>query len=125
MAAFLLGHLAYAVAFLHLPLDSGILIGAALAMVLVAAIVLRWLWPHLSRQFQVAVVAYVAVISAMVCLALASGHGWIIAGAVAFAVSDLAVARNRFVAPGIANRVWGLPLYFVSQLLIAATVALV
>ncbi len=125
MVAFLLGHLAYAIAFLQLPLDGLTLLGAVAAMTLVAAVVLRWLWPYLNRQFQVAVVAYIVVISAMVCLAVATGEGWIIVGAVAFAVSDLAVARNRFVAPGFINRLWGLPLYFVSQLLIAATVTLV
>ena len=40
-----------------------------------------------------------------------------------FALSDLAVARNQFVAPGPANGLWGTPLYFVSQLLLAASIA--
>lgn len=129
MLAFLLGHLAYAVAFLQLALASPALLAALMAMTLVTIAVLRWLWPHLNSQFRVAVVAYILVISAMVCLSVAvffAGASWLIpAGAIAFAVSDLAVARNRFVAPGFGNRLWGLPLYFGSQLLIAATVATV
>ena len=41
------------------------------------------------------------------------------AGAVLFLISDLAVARHRFVAPGPVNKVWGQPTYFAAQLLIA------
>ena len=40
-------------------------------------------------------------------------------GAVLFFVSDLAVARDRFIARTFANKAWGLPLYFSGQLLIA------
>ena len=125
MLAFLLGHLAYAVAFWQWPMDITWLLGAALGVTLFGAGALRWLWPYLAGPFRGAVVAYVVVISLMVCFALAISHvSWLIPlGAVAFAISDLAVARNRFVAPGFNNRLWGLPLYFVSQLMIAATVA--
>jgi stage V sporulation protein SpoVS len=45
------------------------------------------------------------------------------AGAVAFAVSDLAVARERFVAPGGGSWRWGLPLYYGAQIAIAASAA--
>jgi uncharacterized membrane protein YhhN len=43
----------------------------------------------------------------------------LLAGAALFFVSDLAVARDRFVAHGFANRLWGLPAYYAGQLLIA------
>ena len=39
--------------------------------------------------------------------------------AVAFYLSDVSVARDRFVAPGFGNRIWGLPLYYAAQLLFA------
>jgi hypothetical protein len=42
-----------------------------------------------------------------------------VGGAVLFFVSDLFVARNRFVAPGLANRLLGLPAYYGGQVLIA------
>ncbi len=129
MLAFLLGHLAYAIAFLQLEFSTSALLASVAGMTLVAFAALRWLWPHLDARFKAAVVAYIVVISAMVCLSFAvyaAGASWLIPlGAVAFAVSDLSVARNRFVAPGFNNRVWGLPLYFGSQLLIAASVATV
>jgi uncharacterized membrane protein YhhN len=47
---------------------------------------------------------------------------FILLGAMLFVVSDLAVARNRFVARAFINRAIGLPLYFTAQLLLAASV---
>jgi len=40
------------------------------------------------------------------------------AGGVLFFASDLAVARERFVARAFSNRVWGLPCYYAAQLLL-------
>ena len=71
--------------------------------------------------------AYLIVISCMiVCAASAVAAGGpvtILLGGVGFAVSDLAVARNQFIEDDFRNRVWGLPLYFGSQLVLASTVA--
>lgn len=70
---------------------------------------------------------YVAVISVMV--ALAAGASWttrdarLLVGATAFAASDLSVARERFVKPAFGNLIWGLPLYYVAQLVLAWTAA--
>ncbi|MDP7453893.1 MAG: lysoplasmalogenase family protein, partial [Arenicellales bacterium] len=47
----------------------------------------------------------------------------ILLGALMFYVSDLAVARDRFVATGFGNRVWGLPLYYGGQLVLASSIA--
>ena len=126
LGAFLLAHALYAAAFLGLPQNVRWLFGGALAMVLVAAVVLRWLWPRLGRVYRVAVPAYVAAIGAMVAAALgaaATGQWWLAAGAIGFAVSDLAVARDRFVAPGPINKAWGLPLYYAAQVVLALSVA--
>jgi uncharacterized membrane protein YhhN len=46
----------------------------------------------------------------------------IVLGSVAFFLSDIAVARNRFVAPGSVNRSVGLPLYYTGQVLLALSV---
>ena len=78
--------------------------------------ILRWLRPHLSASMRRPVTAYVAVISAM--LALPAG---VPLGAFAFYLSDLSVARDRFVAAGFVNRVWGLPLYYFAQLCLASS----
>ena len=89
-------------------------------------IVIRWLWPHVPGALRGAVVAYALVISAMVAFAFgthaADADLRIPVAAVGFYVSDLAVARNRFVAPDWVNRLWGLPLYYGAQFLFAWTV---
>ena len=54
----------------------------------------------------------------------ATGLWLLLAGAFAFYVSDLAVARERFVSSSFLNRAWGLPLYYGAQILLAASVAL-
>ncbi len=127
IGAFLAGHLAYAVAFLQGPLSPPALVLAALGLAIFAWWVRRWLGPHLPAEFELPVTAYLAVISAMVVLAIASsaatGRPEAAVGAVGFALSDVSVARDRFVAPGFVNGAWGLPLYFGSQFLLASTVA--
>jgi hypothetical protein len=40
-----------------------------------------------------------------------------------FALSDISVARDRFVSKAFANRAWGLPMYFAAQLILASTVS--
>jgi uncharacterized membrane protein YhhN len=121
---FLVGHVAFCIAF--------VLRGAALAPAALAAIVLlaaavaisRWLLPHVPGPLRGPVVAYVVVISAMVSLAAGSaaqGAPRLLVAACAFFLSDLSVARDRFVAPGFVNRAWGLPLYYGAQLLFACS----
>ena len=71
--------------------------------------------------------AYVTAISLMVVVgagaALGGGGAVVLVGAVCFFVSDLAVARERFVASTFWNRAWGLPLYYAATLLLATTAA--
>ena len=43
----------------------------------------------------------------------------ILLGAVVFATSDILVARQRFVVRSLANRVLGLPMYYLAQVLFA------
>lgn len=129
MVAFALGHVLYVVAFGSLPLSVPALYAAAIAMVVFSAVVLRWLMPHVPDDFKVPVLLYITIIAFMVVAAIgatvAGATPWIAIGALGFALSDLAVARHRFVAPGTINRLWGLPLYFASQVVIASTVAVV
>lgn len=126
LGAFLLAHLAYGVAFaaggvIFTHVAAGVaLLGA------VAVPVWRWLRPNVSERLRPAVAAYVVVITAMVALAggrLASGHTLALAGAGLFYLSDLAVARDRFVTSSFLNRAWGLPTYYAGQALLALSVS--
>ena len=126
LVAFLCGHLLYCVAFIAAGTDvQAVAIGAAPALVLVV-VATRWLLPHLDAMMKMPVLAYILVIAAM--LACAAGT-WMqpvallaITGAWGFALSDLAVARQQFVVASRLNGLWGTPLYFGSQLLLAASV---
>ena len=124
--AFLLGHLGFGAAFLTLGFDvQGALIGLVI-IGLFSGGVLRWLYPKLDPGMKIPVVAYIGVISVMVVCAVAatwsSNRLPVLTGAVMFFLSDLAVARNRFVHPGFINKVWGLPLYYGAQVVLAYTI---
>lgn len=126
IAAFALGHVGFVVAFLLRGVEVGPAGVAALVLVPLAVAVLRWLWPHVSGVMRVAVPVYIVVICAMVATSVgtagldAGGQGaGLAAGAVMFWLSDLCVARERFVAPGFVNRAVGLPLYYGAQLVLA------
>lgn len=126
IAAFFLAHLAFAVAFLTLPLDMIWFGGGLLSMAAVAAILLVWLWPYLDPIYRFAVPAYLAAIILMTSLAVGSvstdGSRLLAIGAIAFAVSDISVARDRFVQRSFVNRAWGLPLYYAAQIMFAISV---
>ncbi len=122
LGAFLLGHVAYAVAFVRRGFSPGAALAALAALALPLALVRRWLLPFVDRPMRAPVLAYMAVITVMVALAVgtvaARGEPWVLVGAVMFYLSDLSVARDRFVAPGWRNKVWGWPLYFGAQLVL-------
>lgn len=129
LLAFLLGHAVFVAVFVQAGLDAAVLPATALAALALVGGVARWLWPWLPPALRLPVTAYFAVIAAL--LAVAAAHalappptlraGMAALGALAFAVSDLAVARDRFVHPDTPHRDarWGLPLYYAAQLLLA------
>ncbi|MEP5566877.1 MAG: lysoplasmalogenase [Halioglobus sp.] len=127
LVAFLCGHLLYAVAFAQLPLQTTSIVISCLPALLLVALVTRWLKPHLKGPMRAAVPAYIIVIAAMLVFA---GGTWgqtgsllILCGAWGFAFSDLAVARRQFISADRVNGLWGTPLYFGSQMLLATSVA--
>jgi uncharacterized membrane protein YhhN len=123
LASFLVGHAAFAIAFVIFGVTWSIAAVALALGVALAIAVGRWLLPHVGGRMRGPVVAYIAVITVMVSLAVGTQRPLIVAAAIAFFVSDLSVARDRFVAPGFVNRAWGLPLYYCAQLLFAYSVS--
>ena len=132
LVVFLLGHIFYVAAFLSL---AGVNVGFWAALVLTGPFgyaVFRRLQPHLNGMRR-PVAAYILVISLMVCSAAAvyvepfiplSSRRLILAGALAFYLSDLFVARHRFVQQGFSNRLAGLPLYYAGQFCLAFSAGL-
>lgn len=127
LASFLFGHLAFAGGFLARGVSVGWLILTIAVLLPPALYVLRWLGPYVPDKLRLPVRAYVTVISCMVACAVGTfahaGGAGLLVGAIMFFVSDLAVARERFVKNTFLNKAWGLPLYYVGQLLLAASVA--
>ena len=123
LLSFLLAHLAFVAAFLIAGVSLPAALGAAAVLAPVAGLTARWLLPRVPTSFKPPVAAYVLVITAMVVAAAgAVGAGSrlpLLGAAMAFFLSDLAVARERFVAPSPWNRRWGLPLYYLAQTLFA------
>jgi len=129
IGAFLLAHLVYAGAFLQsgfnnaqLPLIR-LLIFAVLFVLIITGL---WLRPHLKGRFRLAVPAYLVAIGLMLVAAwgnqIDQAWAWIVSGASLFAVSDLFVAKQRFIQDHIINRIIGLPIYYIAQLLLAYSV---
>jgi uncharacterized membrane protein YhhN len=125
IASFLLGHLAYSGAFVRVGIDVAVALGVGLALGVVAIPVLRWLRPHVPTDLTIPVFVYVIVISTMLAAAAGataqSGCPWFLVGGGLFYLSDLAVARDRFLTPSFWNGAWGLPCYFGAQLVLAST----
>lgn len=122
LLSFLAAHVSYVVAFADRGFGEQFFI-PLLAMLVVAIPIARWLLPTVPKELKVPVIAYMVVITTMVAAAVstnATDADWrILAGAIAFYLSDLGVARDRFARPGLINRLAGLPLYFGGQLLLA------
>lgn len=120
LGAFLAAHLCYAAAFWAHGVD-GTATWVAGAVLLGAGVPLSaWLSRHVRGSMRAPVAAYVVAISVMVALAAGAfgdgGRATLVVGAVLFYLSDLCVARERFVAPSKWNGIFGLPLYYAGQL---------
>lgn len=133
LAFFLAGHILYVLAFF---ITAGFTIGAwgSLAVMLVLSLfVFTRLRPHLGSMMG-PVIAYIAIISIMVVGAASltarqdfslQARVLVMAGSLLFYVSDLFVARHRFVEKNIVNRYAGLPMYYAAQFMLAFSVGMI
>ena len=107
LASFLLAHVAYVVGFTRGGGSVAAILVAAVPVVIVAGLLgarfLRAATKEGDRSLVAPLVAYMAVIAAMVSCALASGNALAAAGALLFMGSDSLIAETRFVGP----RTWG------------------
>ncbi|MCE9522407.1 MAG: lysoplasmalogenase [Alphaproteobacteria bacterium] len=127
LASFLAGHIAY----VGVMLPNAIVPrGVALALVLVAvgaaSAFIAWLLPSLGRM-KVPVLAYFAVIMAMVASALSiPGAPWTLgAGAVLFALSDSLIAVRKFKQPFPFSNVAVWVTYAAAQFLIVGSLLVI
>ena len=130
LATFLVGHIFYLVCFFYQTDPTLLIFSGALPISIFSLWIFFRLKPHLATMM-IPVLAYIVVITIMVCgafsLLLESRLGYtgrILAfcGAVCFYISDLFVARDRFIHKGAINRILGLPLYYGGQFLLAFSI---
>jgi uncharacterized membrane protein YhhN len=124
LAAFLVGHLAYATAFASLGFQVQWAAAAFVFAVPTALWIHTWLIrSELMPRMIWPVRAYIVAISLMLVMAASAfGAGaplLVPVGAAAFMASDVFVARERFVQRDPLNTGVGLPLYFLAQVLFA------
>lgn len=123
LGAFLLAHVAYIAAFIVKGISLRWVAVAALPVALSAIIASMWLAPHVAPYLAISVRTYTVVISLMVIAAIGTrGRGGsllIVTGALLFFLSDLSVAALRLTQTGVPTYVWGLPLYYAGQTLLA------
>ncbi len=122
LVAFAAAHLAYAVGFMSTGVNLPVVVPVAAIALVAFLAVRRWLLWRVNSRLQNPVLGYMLIISVMLVAAAGSSSLVIYTGAALFYLSDLAVARHRFVAPGLENKLIGLPLYYAAQLILASTV---
>jgi uncharacterized membrane protein YhhN len=130
LISFLLGHVFYLFGFFHVS-NPGVWSwpGSIIILFISIGIYLR-LKSHLGSM-RIPVLLYIAVITAMVSGAwsvftdsglLLAGRIMVMTGALLFYISDVFVARDRFLKKEFLNKLIGLPLYFAGQFILAFSV---
>ncbi len=130
LVSFLIGHVIYVAAFFHLAASNG-WTWLGTGVVAPVSVGVYFLLRARLGAMKIPVVFYIVVITLMVCGAWTvfgddvvnrAGRLLVLAGAWSFYVSDLFVARNRFVKEEIVDRFIGLPLYYFGQFSLAFSV---
>jgi uncharacterized membrane protein YhhN len=130
LISFLTGHIFYSIAFFTMATSGTLTMVTAVICITLSGLIFVWLKPYLGIMMA-PVIAYIAVITTMViCAASFAGNeqakydGRVLAfcGASLFYISDIFVARHRFVNTAFINRLIGLPLYYTAQFMIAYSI---
>jgi uncharacterized membrane protein YhhN len=127
LAAFLLAHVAYVIAFTTRGINLKWVLAALIPVALVSLGTMIWLTPWMSAEMLIPVRVYAVVISLMVITAFgARGNAAPILipfGALLFYFSDMSVAINQFMQPVFPHYAWGLPFYYTGQIMLALSTA--
>ncbi len=130
LVAFLIGHLLYIISFISLLEIFKWISTGSIIVFGISALIFFWLRPHLKSML-IPVLIYILVITLMASGAWAVfwkspfqtlGRALILAGALCFYISDLFVARQRFIKEEYRNRLLGLPLYYTGQFMLAFSI---
>ncbi len=132
LISFLFGHVFFVFAFFYVAKTSQWTWVGSLIALIISGSVYFWLKPHLESM-KTPVLIYVIVITIMLCGAWSvlgdsnltkQGRIMVFAGALSFYLSDVFVARDRFLKNEFINRLIGLPMYYAGQFLLAFSIGL-
>lgn len=128
MAAFLVGHIFYILAFLQYTFSPVEWLVALILISFAMYAVFNWVKESLKGVLKIGVAAYMAALTIMCSLALSvriDGAFTLVGlGATLFMVSDFFVASHRFNRPHFLNRLVGLPLYYAGQFILATSITI-
>lgn len=119
--SFFLAHLNFIFAFLSCGINKIRPLKITPLVIIFSGIIAFWLYPHVPKADQIFVLGYMIIISIMVVFAfgIREPNIIIILGAILFYISDIFVARWRFVDASSINGVFCYPLYYGSCILFA------
>ena len=120
LISFLLGHVLFILAFMITGIDKQQTLVGLIGMVPVSLLISKWILPQTPKNMKAKVLAYIIVITLMVAFSFGTGNMFVTKAAVLFYISDITVARDRFVQKSILNTILGSPMYFTAQLMFAA-----
>jgi uncharacterized membrane protein YhhN len=132
LVAFFVGHVFYIFSFTFLIQIYEWITAWLLIIFCISALIFLWLRTHLESLL-IPVLLYILAITVMASGAGAvfwkssfhiSGRVFILLGSLCFYLSDVFVARNKFIKDEYRNRLLGLPLYYIGQFLFAFSVGL-
>jgi len=133
LVSFLLGHVCYVIGFVWIAAPSKMILMGLIVTMVLGSLIYVWLKPHLGTMKK-PVIAYILVISLMFIGAWSvlgmprqpfMARLLIFLGAACFYISDIFVARDRFLKNAFINRLLGLPLYYLAQFMIAFSIGVV
>jgi len=133
LAAFLAGHIMYIIAFFKFGKTGMLMFAAGAVCILVSTIIFILLKSQLGSMIG-PVSVYIIIITVMTASASAfwnngshntAGRNIVLIGALLFYISDIFVARHRFVRKEFLNRALGLPMYYTAQFMIAFSTGLI
>ncbi len=126
LVAFLLAHFGFIGAFCINGIVWKRVLWGLSAVVLLGVPLLAWLLPHVPAAELGPVAAYMAMLGLMVIFVCGTSHNAVgrraLLGAVLFFVSDIFVARWRYVDPSPANGNICFPIYYTACIVLAMSV---
>ena len=127
LISFLIAHILYCSAFFFRGINWKWAIGSLTIIIPMVVLIMSDMFSHVTPDMKIPVAVYTAVITTMVMLSVGTQGVkpslLILFGAILFYFSDVSVARGQFMDTAFPEYVWGLPMYYGGQILLAISIS--